>query len=392
MERALRTGMCAFATLICGTSIQAAEKKFEVYGFAQVDYIQDFKRSNPNWEDTLRPSRIATDDEEYGSDGQATLSVRQSRFGVQGNLPAGGKDLETKFEIDMFGVGPDEGQTTLRLRHAYGKWGNWLGGQTHSLYMDIDAFPNTIDYWGPNGIVFLRTPQIRYIFSEGSNFFAVALEKPSNDIDPGELRQLSPQFADAVQGDEKFPDITARYRMNRDWGHFHIGGIVRSIGFDTAGTKDNEPKDSITGYGLSLATNIKTGGRNYIAASTNYGKGVASYQNDGGTDLAPGGTLADPRAELVPLWGLSAYYNHFWNEKYSSAIGYARVQVDNTTLQADDAFHIGEYASINLLHTPYERVMIGGEVLWGSKTENDDSYGDDIRTQISFKYSFSSLD
>lgn len=46
----------------------------------------------------------------------------------------------------MFGVGLDAGQTTIRLRHAYGSWGPILGGQTHSLFMDIDLFPNIIDY------------------------------------------------------------------------------------------------------------------------------------------------------------------------------------------------------------------------------------------------------
>ncbi len=41
-----------------------------------------------------------------------------------------------------------KGQTTIRLRHAYGELGQFLAGQTNSLFMDIDVFPNTIDYWG----------------------------------------------------------------------------------------------------------------------------------------------------------------------------------------------------------------------------------------------------
>ena len=54
--------------------------------------------------------------------------------------------FKTKFEFDMFGVGSDEGKTTIRLRHAYGELGQFLAGQTNSLFMDIDVFPNTIDY------------------------------------------------------------------------------------------------------------------------------------------------------------------------------------------------------------------------------------------------------
>src|SRR3954449_44818 len=85
-----------------------ADAKLEVYGFAQTDYVQDFRRVNPAWEDTLRPSRIPTQGGQFGSDGQASLSVKQSRLGVQGSIPVKDKSLKTKFEFDMFGVGVDE--------------------------------------------------------------------------------------------------------------------------------------------------------------------------------------------------------------------------------------------------------------------------------------------
>ena len=140
-----------------------------------MDYIQDFNRVEPTYRDTLRPTRIAAEAGEFGSDGLATLGVRQSRFGVRGNLPTSQGMVKTVFEFDLFGVGVDAGQTTMRLRHAYGEWGNWLGGQTHSLFMDIDVFPNTIDYWGPNGMVFLRNPQIRWTPLNGDKYSSIRL-------------------------------------------------------------------------------------------------------------------------------------------------------------------------------------------------------------------------
>lgn len=371
---------------------QGNDKKWEVYGFLQTDYIQDFNRVNPAWESTLRPSKIPTADGQFGSDGQATVSVRQSRFGVQGNLPVKEQMLATKFEFDMFGVGDDEGQTTIRLRHAYGKYGKWLAGQTHSLFMDIDAFPNQIDYWGPAGMVFLRNPQIRYNFSEGANEFAVAIEKPSNDIDPGQLRQVGEEFGLTGQADEKFPDLTLLSRVNRDWGHLQASGILRSIGFETLGNNTNEPKNRLTGWGVNLSSNVKLGEKNKLILAAVYGEGIASYMNDGGTDMGPAGTLVNPRAELVPLLGLTAFYDHYWSDRYSSSLGYSRTQVDNTSLQSDDAFEKGEYALANLLYYPARNVMVGGEYLWGSRTDKDGGYGTDSRVQISFKYNFSSLD
>src|SRR4051812_17981067 len=64
---------------------------FEVYGFAMADYIQDFKRVDPNWEDTLRPSKIPTTSGQFGSNGQALFSPKQSKLGVQTNLPVNGQ-------------------------------------------------------------------------------------------------------------------------------------------------------------------------------------------------------------------------------------------------------------------------------------------------------------
>jgi hypothetical protein len=168
----------------------AAEKEkpkgsFEVYGFAQADAIQDFKRVNPDWKDTLRPSRIPTQKGQYGEDGESIFSVKQSRFGVKSDYATPLGLFKTKFEFDLFGVGSDEGKTTIRLRHAYGELGQVLAGQTNSLFMDIDVFPNTIDYWGPGGMVFLRNPQVRWTPFSGNTSFAVALEKPGNDVDQG---------------------------------------------------------------------------------------------------------------------------------------------------------------------------------------------------------------
>jgi hypothetical protein len=114
--------------------------------------------------------------------------------------------------------------------------------------------------------------------------------------------------------------------------------------------------------------------------------------NDGGVDLAPDGTIADPNPQAVPLTGISAYYDHYWSEKYSSSFGVSQTEVDNQDLQAGTAFKRGQYASANLLYYPTKNVFIGGEALWGQRKDNSDETGDDTRIQISFHYSFSTKD
>lgn len=109
-----------------------AKYSFEIYGFGQADFIYDTNRMDPDWDDAFRPSKIPTTEGVFGSDGQTSISVKQSRFGVQGSLPVENlSPINFKFEFDLFGTGVDAGQTTFRLRHAYGEWGQFLAGQTN---------------------------------------------------------------------------------------------------------------------------------------------------------------------------------------------------------------------------------------------------------------------
>ncbi len=379
------------------THAQESTRSFEIYGFAQLDWIQDTKRVDPNWQDAFRPSKIATPEGQFGTNGQASLSVKQSRFGVKGTMPTGDHTppINFKFEFDFFGTGVDAGQTTIRLRHFYAEWGQLLAGQTHSLFMDIDVFPNVIDYWGPPGMVFLRLPQLRWTAYRTSNdVLAVALEKPGNDIDAGNIRLVQGWENAEVRGDQTIPDFTAQFRHDDTWGHYQISGILRRVGYEYSLAGEPFQKGDQTGWGINLATALKTIGKDQLLLQVVHGNGIASYMNDGGMDAAPTSTPAGPAAtpgiagEAVPLTGALAYYDHYWNSMFSSSIGYSFTQVANTNFQDLGAFHKGQYASVNLLWYPADKVMIGGEVLWGKRTNNDGTTADDVRFQFSVKYNF----
>jgi hypothetical protein len=387
-----------------GANPSQSVRSFEIYGFAQTDGIHDFQRVDPNWSDAFRPSKIGVDDpnigvvEPFGANGQSSMSVKQSRFGVKGTMPTGDSypAINFKFEFDLFGVGSNAGQTTFRLRHVFGEWGSLLAGQTNSLFMDIDVFPNTIDYWGPSGMVFLRNPQFRWTpYKTDSMHFAIALEKPGNDIDAGNTREIQgiPNTL-SVQNREPWPDLTAQWRIDGGWGHFQAAAILRDVGFQYQPTQaDRYTTGSQTGWGVNLASGIKTIGKDQLLLQAVYGKGIASYMNDGGMDLAPNanycsGTVCGLNTEAVPLTGMLAYYDHYWSEKWSSSIGYSFTRVDNTNFQTPATFHQGDYGSVNLLFYPVAKVMIGGEALWGERLNNDGSSGHDWRVQFSVKYDF----
>jgi hypothetical protein len=388
---------CATGSLpaLAGDQVVEGQRSFDIYGFAMGDVIQDSKRVDPNWESAFRPSKIGVDGQ-FGTNGQTDVSVKQSRFGVKGTTPTAVGPIDFKFEFDFFGVGADEGQTTIRLRHFYFEWKELLVGQTHSLFMDIDVFPDVIDYWGPSGLVFWRHPQVRWTpYKTETSQFAIAAEQPLNNIDPGNIRLFDEFSETEVQNDEKTPDLTAQFREEQDWGHIQIAAILRRVGYQYQITPD-EPwiAGYEIGWGVNLSASLKLADKDKLLLQVVHGDGIASYMNDGGMDLAPTVEVnpltlnAALKAEAVPLTGISAYYNHYWTSKWESAFGYSLTEVSNTNFQTPTVFHKGQYASINLLAYPIEELMIGGEFLWGKLTQNNGETGDDLRFQFSAKYSF----
>ena len=125
-----------------------------------------------------------------------------------------------------------------------------------------------------------------------------------------------------------------------------------------------------------------------------HGEGIASYMNDGGVDLAPratydpGGVLVDVDAEAISLTGVLVYYDHSWNDRWSSSLGYSYTKADNTNFQDPLAFHKGEYASANLVCYPADHLLLGAEVLWGRRANADGASDDDVRVQFTARYTF----
>jgi hypothetical protein len=166
------------------------------------------------------------------------------------------------------------------------------------------------------------------------------------------------------------------------------------VGYEYSLAGEPFQKNSQTGWGINLAAALKTIGKDQVLLQVVHGNGIASYMNDGGMDAAPTTTPSGPAGalaiagEAVPLTGALAYYDHYWNSQFSSSIGYSFTQVANTNFQDDTAFHKGQYASTNLLWYPADKVMIGVEVMWGKRTNNNGDTGDDVRFQFSAKYNF----
>jgi hypothetical protein len=367
--------------------------KFEIYGFAQGDMIFDARRTDPNWFDVNRPTKLPSFGTEFNANGNTYFSARQTRFGVKATRETDHGNLIANFDFDLFGVGVDAGQTTIRLRHAYGQWGQFGAGQLESPFMDLDVFPNILDYWGPNGMLFFRNVQVfwRPIDHEGTQL-TFALERPGASGDAG---QLSDRISIAnVKPRFPYPDFSAGYRYAGKWGYVKVAGIWRSIHWEQIPTDSFDISGHATGLGGSLSSNIKIGKRgDVLRLQAVYGHGIENYFNDAPVDVALEADSANRRSPVkgkaLPIFGGVAYFDHNWNSKWTSSLGWSMVDIDNSDLQAANAFRNGQYASANVLTTPIPNVMMGVELQYGRRANFADEFSfDDFRVQFSFKYSF----
>lgn len=402
--------LCLFFVLSLNSSLKAQdENSIEIYGFAMAEAGYNFKTINPQWYDALRVTKLPAYKSEFLPDGKVFYSVRQSRFGVKSTTPTTIGTFKTQFEFDMFGVGDYAGQTTIRLRQAWGSIGKFLAGQTNSTFMDGDVFPNSLEYWGPTGMVFYRNIQIRYtpLMTKSDNL-AFALENPGASGDGGvlsdriELSSVKPLF--------NVPDLTAHYRYTGNWGYVQLGGVVGSIKWRNVNDSSYYNPDGKGGavylqlngsairWGGTISTNINIGKKAVFRGQYVYGEGMENYMNDAPVDVAvtrnyEGNTIEQPiRGKALPVWGATAFVDVNWSNLFSSSFGYSVTTIKNTNLQSQDAYKQGQYGLVNLLYYPVNNVMAGVEYNFGRR----DNYAGSFHSTTSeirfgFKYNFSKV-
>jgi len=386
--------MMLLVAFVGNAHAQDANPSLELYGFAMLDIGHNFKSIDPDWSDTLRATKLPSFEGEFGKNHSTFAGVRQTQFGVNASAPTSLGELKTTFEFDLFGTGIDDGQTTFHVRHAYGELGRFGAGQTWSVFMDPDVFPNSIEYWGPPGMVYFLNVQVRWMPIQGDTNLTFALEQPGASGDGGrfanriELQNIQPRFP--------LPDFTGQFTWAREWGYLRLAGALRRIYWDDTLDDAFDLSGSATGWGVNLSSNVNVGAgeKNVVRLQFVFGEGIENYMNDAPADIAGvlnAGNVSRPiKGKPLPVTGIVAFLDHQWTEKWTSSVGYSQIDIDNSNAQTPGSFKGGQYALANLLYNPVPNVMVGGELQWGRRQNFADGFHTDAcKLQFSFRYNFS---
>lgn len=304
-----------------------------------------------------------------------------SRFWFASDGEVQGHKTRAYLEFDLFGGGMsnlgNQASTNthgVTLRQAYVTWDKWLAGQTWSNFQDVAALPDAVDFVGPTeGTTFVRQAQVRYT----SGPFSVALENPQT------LANAYRSTTRTISDDGSLPDLTARWTSKGDWGHFSVAGIARQLRHDTATTSASD-----TGYGVSVSGKYNLGKSDDVRYMLTAGRGIGRYVAFG---LGADGVLDATGGELDGIGVLAGFvsWRHVFNPKLRGNLMFSRAQLDNDTDWT--GFGVTESAQsvhANLIYSPFPKLDIGAELIWGNREVESGADGDLRRLHTTVKYSF----
>ncbi len=308
-------------------------------------------------------------------DREAALTVQQSRLNLELRENTRTGQLRAFMEGDFAGQGD-----TFRLRHAFGQYRTIMAGKTWSTFMDVEASPEEVDFEGINGRINVRQAQLRFFPALGKQWnLMLSLEDPQPDITDGTGLSQFADFVASIRGD-----------VYHSW-NVKASMLLRNL--RARWTTDTSVKDSVFGWGLSVSgrrfVDWTNDSRDNVAVQLSYGEGYGRYVNDLGT-VGGQDAVFDPQGSLKVLPVLSSYlsFQKWWKDGLRSTLTLSYVGIDNYDFQLGEAYRKTWRVSGNLIWSPIPRVNVGGELLFGERTDKDGQSGDASQFQASVRYIF----
>lgn len=311
-------------------------------------------------------------------DNKFNFALDQSRLFVKlvGNTELGRliAYVETDFRGGSGGL--------LHMRQAYVSFRNVLVGQAWSTFMDLDGTPYTLDFEGPNSMISIRQPMVRYSLAFSKKWMLeTALEVPV-------ISYSSRTDMKALSFPQSVPDVPARLIYSSGFGHVQLAAVLRTL--IVPDTLVNGSNHSV-GYGFAFSGSVKLPADFKFQYQLTYGKGISHYINglkNRGLDLLY--NPATRSTSLVPIWGGYVNLGRTWgrNGVLSSNLlyGLARVNIHEKLLP--DQYKKGYYVAFNTVWSFIKYGTVGIEFLHGARTDLDGQSGDANRINALLRYNF----
>lgn len=354
--------------------------KFGGYVKADLLYSDTSAGAGSTLDQLLVPGSIPLSDDAT-EDGQITLHARQTRLNFATSTPTAWGDLKTFVEADFFGANGNEvvsNSNGLRTRHAFGSLGGLLVGQTWSTFMDAGSLPETLDFGGPVGELFVRQTQVRWTEGFDGGSWSIAAESPESFLTTASAGGGTNGLTD----DDKVPDLVARLDFNTSVGRYALAAMARNIRVDTDTGADDQWGGALAAYGV-----VPTVGKDTFQFSLTAGNALGRYM--GQAVFSDGDVDAAGELNLNNQWGAILAYRHFWADNLRSTLALSTARASNPSgVTTGNMNESADTAHLNLLWSPVANTTFGLELIHARRETEDGRKGELNRLQTSAQYNF----
>ncbi|WP_273777258.1 DcaP family trimeric outer membrane transporter [Acinetobacter sp. GSS19] len=339
----------------------AAGSEFNLYGFLRADVQYQAKGGSSIFN---RIDDVALDDAHQD---KMYSSVATSRLGLDFKKQLGQDKVGGKIEVDFRGS-----NDTLRIRHAYLTYNNWLFGQTTSTFVATDLMPEMLDFNTNLGGATYRNKMVRYQnkITPQTEYF-VALEEANDGLSSTKT---------------SIPALTAKLKYNfaDNKGTSSLRGLV---------TERKTEDDSTLAWGVGLGAAYQLSNDLRIMADYYHVEGDGKfvlYSNDSYL-IHP----ATQKIEKNVFDSVAVGATYQLNSKLRSTLGYgvmlsednafAQIALQNRDSNQNQRL---QQAWFNVMYSPVNPLTFGVEYVYGERETFTGEKGQDNRVGAMAKYTF----
>lgn len=326
-----------------------------LYGFVRADAAYQLEGGNGIF-NRINNVPLEGDANKKQTENRFDSTLTSSRIGMDLKTKLADKDINAKVEVDFRGGDKND---TIRIRHAYLAWDNWLVGQTTSSFLSTETLPELLDFNGVLGGGVYRTPMVRYSHALSPDTqFLVGIEKSSDT--------------------NEFPALTAKVSQKLANNKLLINGRVLA-----QEVRNRSQQKDLNEFGWGVAAGLQYQPANNVTVNANYSHVV-------GDDKyflynATNSYIQNNDLKLVEFDAVSAGLTYRINPKLRSSLGYGALFYDENATTGNESL---QQAWLNLIYNPFKPVTFGMEYIYGERETMDNKKGKDSRLEFMAKYDF----
>ncbi|MCF2910736.1 DcaP family trimeric outer membrane transporter [Pseudoalteromonas sp. DL2-H2.2] len=375
-----KPSLFALSSVLLSTTASASPPELTLSGYIKVDTLYDL-------------SGHSGDRIDYATLGQnapgntVRVHARESRLRASWQSTQHPK-LSGVVELDFFAEGSysSAGSEKIansakpRLRLAYISFNNWQFGQNWSNFVDVQSFPETLDFANESGQAMLRQGQIRYTRRYAGWQFSVAAENPQTDYQQSKLTPQSSYYSI----DPVF-DMSARARLTLSSGHVSVQSVYRQLKLEHSASSPQP--DSQNAFGLGLSGKLAVGASATLKGYLGYGRGLGRYTQEANNYAA---YLTGDGLQLLKSAGGYLAYQYRFDSQWRSNLSLGAVRIEQPQPLSPGSPLSYRFTSlhVNAIHQLTPAMYIGFEYAVVRREMTNEQSHWLRRLQLSTKYRF----